>query len=207
MAAHLNLWISHYGLWAVFVLMSIESLCIPVPSEVIMSFAGYLVYAHTMGFWPAVIAGTLGNLVGGWVAYLVGFRGGRPLILRYGRYILLNREHLARAERWFAQRGELSVLIGRLLPGVRTFISLPAGIGRMAIGRFLVFSAIGSLIWNIALTALGFQLGKHWETVDTYMKPLTFLGAAVLVAGVVWFWFGRRRKPTTPDAARKQRDA
>ncbi|MCL6625460.1 DedA family protein [Alicyclobacillus shizuokensis] len=193
MIPQLDIFVTYYGLSAIFVLMTLESLCIPIPSEVVMSFAGYLVYRGHLPLLGVIVIATLANLVGSWLAYLIGVYGGRAFILRWGRYVLLNEAHLQRAETWFARHGSLSVCIGRVLPGVRTFISLPAGIGRMPLARFFLFSAIGSWIWNTALTVFGYQLGKHWELVDIYLKPLTVLGAVVLIAGVLWYWFGRSR--------------
>ncbi|WP_157076233.1 DedA family protein [Alicyclobacillus kakegawensis] len=193
MISQLDGFVTHYGLSAIFVLMTLESLCIPISSEVVMSFAGYLVYRGHLPLMGVIAIATLANLIGSWLAYIIGAHGGRALILRWGRYILLSESHLQRAERWFARHGNLSVFVGRVLPGVRTFISLPAGIGRMPLARFFVFSAIGSCIWNTALTVFGYQLGKHWELVDTYLKPLTVLGAVVLIACVLWYWFGRSR--------------
>lgn len=193
MAAHLDVFISQFGNIAVFVLMTLESMCIPIPSEVVMPYAGYHAFAHGQSYVVAVLVGTLANVVGGLIAYAVGRAGGRPFIRRYGRYILLNQRHLDRAEQWFQRRGEITVFITRLLPALRTFISLPAGVAKMRVGRFILYTAIGSLIWNFALTYAGFQLGKHWDVVATSIKPLTYFGAALLVLAVLWFWFGRRK--------------
>lgn len=192
-AQHLGLFISHYGNLAVFLLMTLESACIPIPSEVVMPFAGFHAYSSGQSLLVVVLVGTLANVVGGLIAYLVGRAGGRPFIRRYGRYILLNTHHLDRAEGWFDRRGELTVFIARLLPALRTFISLPAGVAKMGIWRFILYSALGSLIWNFALTYAGYQLGQHWDAVSTYTKPLTYFGALLLVLAVLWFWFGRRR--------------
>lgn len=193
MAAHLNTFMVHHGLSAVFVLMTLESICIPIPSELVMPFAGYLSNSGQLALIPVILVATIANLVGGWIAYLIGQWGGRPFVLKWGRYILLHQAHLERAEAWFHRYGSPSVCIGRLLPGVRTFISLPAGMGRMPLGKFFIFSAVGSLVWNTALTLFGYQLGKHWELVDSYLKPLSVIGVLVLVASVLWFWFGRNR--------------
>ncbi len=192
MSAQISLFVSHFGSLAIFVLMTLESACIPIPSEVVMPYAGYLAFLHQITVWEAVLVATLANVVGGWIAYAIGIWGGRPFVLRYGKYILLNERHLQRAERWFAKRGEVTVLVGRLLPGLRTFISLPAGVARMPLGRFTLYSAVGSLPWNIVLTLAGFQLGQHWETIDKSLKPLSYFGALVLIATALWFWFGHR---------------
>jgi membrane protein DedA with SNARE-associated domain len=193
---HLLQFVAQHGTAAVFVLMALESACIPVPSEVVMPFAGYLAYHGPLSLTAVVIAATAANVAGGLIAYAAGAWGGRALILRWGRYILLSRRHLDRAERWFERYGEITVLVCRLLPALRTFISLPAGIARMRLGRFVFYSALGSLPWNFLLAYAGFKLGQHWNTVDEYVKPLAYAGALILVAGVAWFWFGHRRRGT-----------
>lgn len=190
----LSVLISHYGNTAIFLLMLIESICIPIPSEVIMSFGGFMAAQGTLNFWWVIVIGTVANVLGGLIAYAIGRYGGRPLILRYGRYVLLSPEHLQRAETWFSRFGELTVFFGRMVPAVRTFVSLPAGFASMSVWRFLVFSALGSLPWNFAMTYAGFQLHAHWDVIDEKLKPLTYAGALILVAAVVWFWF-RRKKP------------
>ncbi len=194
MSAHLNLLIEHYGNAAVFLLMTLESACIPIPSEAVVPYAGYLAYLGEMSFWEIVVISTLANLFGGTIAYVVGRFGGRALILHYGKYILLSQKHLVRAENWFEKRGEVTILIGRIFPAIRTVISLPAGIAKMQFGKFLVFSAIGSLIWNFALAYLGLQLASHWDTISETMKPFTYVGALILLFAVLWFWFGRKKR-------------
>jgi membrane protein DedA with SNARE-associated domain len=193
LAEHLSNFVSHYGSLAIFLLMTLESACIPIPSELVMPYAGYLAYAHEMSFLGAVLIATLANVVGGLLAYAIGRTGGRAFVLKYGRFVLLSPAHLDKAEDWFNRYGEWTVFFGRLLPGMRTFISLPAGMARMRLGKFVVFSAAGSLPWNVGLTWAGFQLGKHWNEVEHMLKPLTYFGAAVLLVAVIWFWSGRRK--------------
>lgn len=193
MTAELGTFIANYGLVAVFVLMILESACIPIPSEVVMPYAGFLAFSEHLSFWSVVIVGTVANLVGSLIAYFVGSVGGRPFILKYGRYILLNQKHLERAEQWFSKRGSITVFVARLLPALRTFISLPAGIAKMRMVPFIIFSLIGSLPWNFALAYGGYQLGKNWELVGEYSKPLTYIGGFLFVVAIVWFWFGRKR--------------
>lgn len=197
MSAHLTTFVSHYGLLAIFVLMTLESACIPIPSEIVVPMAGYLVFTHAIPFWAGLLVTVLANVFGGWIAYLVGTTGGRAFILRYGRYVLLNQHHLERAEQWFARRGEVTVFVARLLPAFRTFISLPAGVARMPLGKFLVYSLLGSIPWNLALMIAGYQLGAHWDTIDKHLKPITYIGIVLFVIAVVWFWFGRRRADKT----------
>ncbi|MGN8160086.1 DedA family protein [Salinisphaera sp. RV14] len=193
MSDALTAFVQHYGLLAVFVLSALESACIPIPSELVVPAAGFLAFQGALSLWGVVAAATLGNVAGSWIAYVVGRRGGRPLIRRYGRYIWLNERHLERAEDWFAHYGEVTVFVTRLLPAFRTFISLPAGIGEMPLGRFLLYSLLGSLPWNLALAVAGYEFGAHWGAIEHYLKPLSYLCAAAFLIVVIWFWLGARR--------------
>jgi membrane protein DedA with SNARE-associated domain len=194
-------YILHYGYLAVFVLMVLESACIPVPSEVTMLFGGALANAtflaslgqqgEHLNFVVVALVGTVGNLVGSWIAWGVGYRGGRPLIERWGRYVFLRQHELDRAEVWFDRHGQAAVLGSRLLPVVRTFISLPAGVARMRFVRFSVYTFIGCLPWTFALTAVGYALGSQWEVVERYLRPVSYAVAALVVVAAAW-WFGRR---------------
>lgn len=189
----LTTFIANYGLVAVFILSALESACIPLPSELVVAPAGFLAYQGTLSLWGVIAAATLGNVAGGWIAYAIGRRGGRPLIQRYGRYVWLNERHLAKAEDWFARYGEITVFVARLLPAFRTFISLPAGIGAMALWRFLLYSLLGSLPWNLGLAAAGYQLGAHWEIIMEYIEPISYIAAVAFLGVVLWFWLGLRR--------------
>lgn len=181
-----------WGYVAIFCAMLLESACIPLPSEVIMPFGGFLAAVGHFNFWGVVLAGTAGNVAGSLVAYYVGRFGGRRLLLRYGSYIRLNSRHLDKAEQWFQGRGEISVLIGRVLPIVRTFISLPAGMGKMRVSRFVIYSAMGSLPWVYVLTWAGSDLGHNWRHVAHFAN---FLSILVVVALLFYlFSFLRRRK-------------
>ncbi|MBE3589200.1 MAG: DedA family protein [Firmicutes bacterium] len=172
--------------------MAIENANIPLPSEVILPFAGYLVFTGALKFWGAVAAAMAGGLCGSAFSYALGYFGGRPLVLRYGRYVLLNAHHLEQAEAWFRRHGEAAVFFGRLLPVVRTFISLPAGIGRMAFGRFLLYTLLGSLPWTTALVWAGVILGERWSALEGFFHRLDYaIVAAALVAAVVLLWRGR----------------
>jgi membrane protein DedA with SNARE-associated domain len=191
----------HYGYLAVFVLMVAESACVPIPSEVTMLFGGALANAaflaslgssgRHLDFVTVALLGTAGNLVGSWVAWAVGYRGGRPLIDRFGRYILLRPHEVDRAEAWFQRHGEAAVFVSRLLPVVRTFISLPAGVARMPFGRFSLYTMVGCLPWTFALTAVGYALGGQWQRVERWMHPVSYLVAAAIVLAIAW-WFARR---------------
>jgi len=181
--------IGSLGYPGVVMLMAIESACIPLPSEVIMPFSGYLVYKGTFNLHLASLAGALGCAVGSALAYWVGIRGGRPFIERYGRYILIRHQDLDRADAWFARCGEWAVFISRLLPVIRTFISLPAGIARMNFPRFLIYSFVGSVPWCYFLAWVGQKLGENWQSIKTYFHGAdTVIGVMIVLALAVWLY-------------------
>ncbi|MBZ5524399.1 MAG: DedA family protein [Acidobacteriia bacterium] len=182
--------ISKTGYLGVIFLMGIESACIPLPSEVIMPFAGYLVYKGQFGLLWAATAGALGCNLGSVVAYELGFYGGRPLIERYGAYFLMSRHDLERADRFFLRFGAAAVFIGRLLPVIRTFIALPAGVARMPRLRFHIYTFVGSWPWCFGLAWLGMKLGERWHTdprLSHWLHRLDALILVLLVAGAAWF--------------------
>lgn len=186
--------IGNHGFPAVLGLMTLESACIPVPSEVIQLFAGYLVSLHRMSLAAAVSAGVLGNLFGSWIAWSVGYYGGRPFIERWGRYIHVTPARLERSERWFDQHGEVAVLVGRCVPVIRTFISLPAGVARMPFWRFSAFTLIGCVPWVLGLTLLGVQVGPAWERWRHRLEYLDYTVVAVIVVGIVYLVVRARRR-------------
>ena len=185
--------IATYGYLAIFVLMVLESACVPIPSEVTMLFGGALVTApflapeQQLNFWAVVLAGTLGNLVGSWLAYWAGYAGGRPFVDRWGKYLLIRPHEIDRAHDWFERYGEAAVFFGRLLPVIRTFISLPAGVVRMDFWRFTLFTVLGCLPWCLLLTWLGYELGDSWESVERIFRP--FAWAIVIAVGIAIVWF------------------
>lgn len=187
--------IRHYGILAVFVAMILESACIPLPSELIMTYAGFQAFLGNMNFTEAVIAGVAGNLIGSLLAYYVGSYGGRTFLHRYGKYVLFSEKHFASAERWFARYGAITVLVSRLLPAIRTFISLPAGIAKMNRFTFVIFTVIGSIPWVYLLTEAGYALGQHWDAISGYMNRLSYVVAALLIVLVIWFIRRNRSKP------------
>ena len=180
--------IGDYGLFAVFALMLLESMGILIPSEAISPFAGYLVSQNRMGFFAAVAAGVLGNLVGSWVAYFIGMWGGRELWFGYGRYVGVRAHHLKVAEKWFDRYGELAVFVSRCLPVVRTFISFPAGTARMNLAKFSFYTFIGCIPWVFALTYLGYYLGKNWGEVGSFLRYLDYAVALAVLAGGVYLF-------------------
>jgi membrane protein DedA with SNARE-associated domain len=184
-------YLGEYGYQAVFVLMVLESACIPIPSEVTMVFGGFLASRGELDFFWVAMIGTIANVVGSWIAYGVGYWGGRPLVERWGRYVFLRKHELDRAHDWFERRGELVVFVSRLLPVVRTFISLPAGVARMNFWKFTLYTFLGCLPWTFALTWAGYVLGNNWETVLRYGEPITWVVAVAGVAVIAW-WLGKR---------------
>lgn len=192
--------ISASGYAGVLLLMAIESACVPLPSEIIMPFSGYLVHLGRLSLVGVATAGALGCNLGSLVAYWVGAAGGRPLVERYGRYVLMSGHDLDRVTRFFERWGGITVFFGRLLPVVRTFIALPAGIARMPQGRFHLYTFLGSWPWCYALALVGARLGDHWDNDPRFKEVFHRFHLAVIVvlaAGAVWFvwthWRGRVR--------------
>jgi membrane protein DedA with SNARE-associated domain len=179
--------VSTLGYGGVVLLMAIESACIPLPSEIIMPFAGYLVFRGDMNLWLAATAGALGCVLGSLVAYWVGARGGRPLVEKYGRYILVSRHDMDMADRWFNRYGDITILIGRLLPLVRTFIALPAGVARMPLAKFVAYTFIGSFIWCWALAWIGLRLGAHWDTLGPWFHRFDAVIVVLVVLSLAWY--------------------
>jgi membrane protein DedA with SNARE-associated domain len=185
--------ISSMGYAGVVLLMAIESACIPLPSEVIMPFSGYLVYTGQFNLWLVALAGAVGCVLGSLVAYWVGMYGGRPMIEKYGRYVLLSSHDLDLADRWFASYGELIVFVSRLLPAVRTFIAFPAGVARMNLTKFVVYTFAGSLPWCLGLAYVGQKLGEQWnknDTLKTWFHRFDFVIGIIGVLAVAW-WIWR----------------
>jgi membrane protein DedA with SNARE-associated domain len=191
-----------FGYIGVVIAMAIESAAIPLPSELILPFAGWSVSkgltepltSSQWTYWGAVIAGVVGNTLGSVASYAVGYYGGRPLVERYGKYVLISAHDLAFADRWFARYGEATVFFSRMLPIVRTFISVPAGVARMPLWRFTLFSILGAIPWVMLLVWGGMQLGDHWLELKHNLRGLDYLVAAVIILGVgIFIWRHVRR--------------
>jgi membrane protein DedA with SNARE-associated domain len=186
----------------VVALMTIESACIPLPSEIIMPLSGWMLVDNAgLGAGYIILAGfcgALGNLFGSLISYWVGAKGGLPFLRRYGKYILISNDDLERANRWFAKYGDWITFIARFVPAIRTFISLPAGIARMHLGKFSLYAFLGSFIWSIALAYAGYVLGKNWENIREVMRPFDYpiLGAIIILI-ILFFWLRlRSRRPS-----------
>ena len=182
--------------------MAIESACIPLPSEIIMPLAGWmLIKERSLGgifILAAGAYGALGNTIGSAFAYGIGMWGGRPFLKKYGKYILISRHDLNLADRWFYKSGSWSVFISRLLPVVRTFISLPAGIARMHFVKFLLYTFLGSFIWSVGLAYGGYKLGEHWEQIRTVMRPFDPLTIAVVLVLIAFYIYRHIRQANRP---------
>jgi membrane protein DedA with SNARE-associated domain len=192
--------ISSVGLPAVFALMAIESACIPIPSEAIMLFAGFAVSKGELTLVGIVIAGVLGNLVGSWVGYAIGYFGRVDLIER-NRLFHVSPARLAQVEGWFERNGSATVFFSRMLPLVRTFVSVPAGVARMPIGRFSLLTVLGSTPWVLALALLGKGVGQNWESWRHHLSYLDYVIAAAIVIGAVWWLLRRRSAGDGPQPA------
>ncbi len=180
---------SSMGYGGIVLLMGIESCCIPLPSEVIMPYAGYLCTVGRFNIWLVGLFGAIGCVVGSIPAYYLGMYGGRPLILKYGKYILMSHHDLDLADRWFERRGDITVFIARLLPVIRTFIAFPAGVNRMDMRKFIVYTLLGSFPWCLVLAYVGVKVGENIEVLKPYFHRFDAVIGVVLVVGIVfWVW-------------------
>lgn len=186
--AHLVIYIiGLIGYGGIFLLMLVESCGIPMPSEVIMPFSGFLVAMGKLNFWLVVLIGTLGNLCGSILAYWIGSKGGRVLIEKYGKYILISHHDLNLADKWFAKYGDWTVFFGRLLPVIRTYISFPAGIAKMNFKMFSFFTFLGALPWCVLFTWLGVKMGNNWEIIQKTLHNFDLLMLILVIVAVVWY--------------------
>jgi membrane protein DedA with SNARE-associated domain len=182
--------IEQLGYAGVFVGMTLESVGLPIPSEVIMPFAGYVVWEGGLTLIGITLAGTLGCLAGSLIAYYIGMWGGRPLLERYGKYVLIRKRELDSADKWFDKYGDKAVFVSRLLPVVRTYISFPAGIVKMDVRKFSLYTVLGSLPWCFGLAYIGVLLGPHWEDIKglfRYLDILVIIGIIALIAYLIYY--------------------
>jgi len=186
------------GLPGVFVLMLLESACIPVPSEATMLFAGFNVSNGEYSLAAATAAGVLGNLIGSWIAYWVGYAGRVDILEKHGKKLHIKKSHLEWADRWFERHGDATVFFTRMLPIIRTFISLPAGVARMPFWRFSVLTLAGCIPWVLLLTFIGKEAGDNWESWKDSLHYVDYAVLAAIVIGVAWLLIrGRRRRSET----------
>jgi membrane protein DedA with SNARE-associated domain len=168
-------------------LMMLESMVAPVPSEAVMPFAGSLIPAGRFTFLGVALASTLGSIVGSLASYAMGFFGGRPFVLRFGRFLLLNPHDLEVTERFFRRRGSAAIFIARFIPVVRHLISIPAGMGRMNLAHFCLYTILGAAAWNCFLAWLGIHLGRHWELISRYSRPIDIVVLTLLAVAIALF--------------------
>lgn len=189
--------ISDLGYGGILICMAIESACIPLPSEIIMPFSGYLVSTGRFTLWAVALAGSAGNVLGSWAAYAAGARGGRPLAGRLARWRIIRMDEYDLADRWLKRHGLKVAFWTRLLPIVRTFVSFPAGAARVPFGKFTLYTFLGSLPWSLALAYVGVLFGEHWERIRTVWRGFDLVvlgGLAVLF--LLWLRWHRRRRDT-----------
>ena len=195
------------GLWGIFLLMAPESACLPIPSEATMLFAGFNVHEGEYSLFAAVAVGSIANLVGSWVAYALGYYGRLELLEKHGKKLHIKPSHLQQADRWFEKYGDFAVFFSRMLPIVRTFISLPAGVARMPFWRFSILTLAGCIPWVLMLTFIGQQVGANWEDWKDSLHYVDYAVAAIIVLTAAYFgakwWRGRnsrRADVATQDA-------
>jgi membrane protein DedA with SNARE-associated domain len=182
-------------------LMAMESMVAPVPSELVMPFVGFLVVEGKFSLWGAIFAASLGSIVGSLISYYLGYFGGRPVVLKVGRYLLLNPEHLEWTEQWFRRHGSWTIFVSRFVPVVRHLISIPAGLGRMRLLPFCVYTIIGATLWNSFLLWCGYKLRQNWMLVEQYSRELDMLVVVGLVAVAIWFVATHLRRARAVGAA------
>ncbi|WP_295156752.1 DedA family protein [Selenomonas sp. AE3005] len=188
--------IASWGYVAVAILMAAENACIPIPSELILGFAGYLIFADQMTFTGALIAGMVGGMAGSIFAYVVGHRGGRSFVDKYGHYFFVKKSHVDIAQNWFDKYGLKAVFFSRMLPVVRTFISLPAGFAHVDMKKFLTLTFLGSLPWTALILAAGMMLGKSWEIMLKigHQASLIFVGVCAVIIVVMYLRYRKRKQ-------------
>jgi membrane protein DedA with SNARE-associated domain len=186
--------IEKLGYLGVGILMTLESMVAPVPSEAVMPFAGFLWYDGMFSLLGIVIASTLGSIVGSLISYYIGAYGGRPLVKKFGKYLLLNEHHLDKTEQFFQRHGDKTIFISRFIPIVRHLISIPAGIGQMRLGKFILYTTVGAGLWNSFLAWLGFQLRDKWGVIRKYTEILDVLIIIGLIMTIIYFIYQRKKR-------------
>lgn len=193
----LEKYISQFGYLAIFILMFFESACIPIPSEITMPFGGFLSAIGKLNLVLVTLVGSIANLFGSYTAYYIGKFGGRPFLEKYGKYILLRKEELDKVDEWFNHRGEITVFITRLLPGIRAFISLPAGMAKMNFVKFSIYTIIGVIPWCFFLAYLGYIFGENWQIILDYYHKFEYIFFTIIILAIIGFLifiFIKRRK-------------
>lgn len=204
--------VADYGYVAIFLLVALGSACIPIPSEIVLLFGGALASetfatefltdpSKQVNLVAVVVVALAGGMVGSWLGFWMGYAGGRPLIDRWGRYLLFRPHEVDRAHEWFERHGEALIFFGRLVPLLRAFVSLPAGIAKMDLRKFSLFTFLGILPWTVGFTLAGYYLGEQWLLVERWFRPLAFLAGVILMAGLVWWITKRLRQRDAGESA------
>jgi membrane protein DedA with SNARE-associated domain len=175
------------GYPGVFILMAMESMIFPVPSELVMPFAGFLAAENKFNFWLVILFSSLGSIFGSWISYILGKHGGLHFVHKYGKYFLLDETDLQKTENWFNKSGEKTIFVSRFIPVVRHLISIPAGTGKMNLKKFLVYTLVGATLWNGFLAYLGFILGQNWGLVRNYSEPVSIVVGIILLSVGIFF--------------------
>ncbi|MFA6272345.1 MAG: DedA family protein [Patescibacteria group bacterium] len=184
---YFTLFIEKVGYLGVFLLMTLESMVAPVPSEAVMPFAGFLWFEGSMTPIWIVVASTAGSIIGSLISYFIGAYLGKPFVKRFGKYLLLNEHHLETTEKFFRKYGEKTIFISRFVPVVRHFISIPAGVGRMHLSKFIIYTTLGAGIWNTFLAYIGFELGNNWNEIRTYSEVLDIIIVLAIIGAIIYF--------------------
>jgi membrane protein DedA with SNARE-associated domain len=179
--------IAKFGYGGIFFTMMLESAAIPIPSEVVLPFSGFLASSGKLNLWLIVLIATAANIAGAVAIYTVGFLGGRPLVDRYGKYFLINQSDVRKLESWSGRYEAKIAFFSRLLPGVRTFSSLIIGVSRINFKRFVWYTLLGSLVWNLPLVYIGYVTGNHWDVLRPYFQKFELVIGAVIIVGLIWF--------------------
>lgn len=198
LATYITAFISHVGYISVYVMMTCESMVVPIPSEAVMPFAGFLIQEGQFTFPLVILVSTLGSITGSIISYYIGALGGEPFINRFGKWLLLDRRDLDAAKNFFGRFGEITILVCRFVPVIRHLISIPAGFGRMNLGKFIIYTLIGAGCWNTFLAFVGYKMKQNWSVVMKYSSTIDKVVVVILVALVfyfVWKHLQRRKRP------------
>ena len=199
---HITRLIEMGGYAGVALLMALESMIAPVPSEAVMPFAGFLIFEGKMTILGVAVFSTLGSIVGSLISFWMGYYGGRPFVTHFGKYLLLNEHDLEVTERFFTRHGSKAIFIARFVPVVRHLISIPAGVGKMSLAKFAACTVLGACLWNMFLAWLGFHMKQHWEVIHTYSRPIDIVMVFVLGGALIYFVYAHTRRFQRHAAAR-----
>jgi len=182
------------GYGGITILMAMESMILPVPSEAVMPFAGFLLFLGKMNFWLVISFATLGTMIGAGISYVIGYYGGRPFIQKFGKYFFLNNHHLELTEKFFTKHGEKAIFFSRFIPIIRHLISLPAGVGEMKVWKFFLYTFLGGAIWNSILAATGYLLGSRWTEIRKFGEIIDIVLVILILAAIIYFIYKRKHK-------------